>query len=309
MCLVLGARSACGSTLQERPPDWDIDLGETWVSAAERHTPGHLDSALVSLARVQGDDVRRLWISIQVLLRFVDNPSIGRVRMPAPPGRDLRGGSVSREVVHPITSEERRRLSALLPRIRQLTRPGLLMRAVIVHTDIVTLDGGLAMLPPGQPTTAADPMRVMVGDGQARGHTALIEAALSAVLLADGDPGRNLVVMFSDGADTASFVPADRVIETARRSWPLVYAVAARRDDSRFLRDLATVTGGRLVETDDATDPGASLRTILDEVRRRYLVTFTPAGVERGGWHRLDVRVTRRGARVHARTGYVSTLR
>jgi hypothetical protein len=46
---------------------------------------------------------------------------------------------------------------------------------------------------------------------------------------------------------------------------------------------------------------------ILQEFRRRYLITFTPTGVARAGWHKLDVRVKRSGTRVQARSGYVSS--
>jgi hypothetical protein len=138
-------------------------------------------------------------------------------------------------------------------------------------------------------------------------ETALIDAALSAVLLADADGGRNLLVVFSDGTDTASFMPEQAVLETARRSSGVVYGVASDRDDPRFLRELANVTGGRLIQLESSGDPGSVFIDILEEFRRRYLVTFTPTGVPAGGWHRLDVRVTRRGARVQARTGYVST--
>lgn len=195
-------------------------------------------------------------------------------------------------------------------RLTNLRRAGRLLLAGLTPVDraaLVTFNHGVVQHTPLTPAIDAVAAALDASDGV--GETSLIEAALSAMLLADADGGRNVVVLFSDGADTASFVPADRVIETARRSRPLVYGVAARRDDSRFLHDLTQVTGGRLIEIDNEADPGPTFRTILAEVRQRYLVTFTPSGVERGGWHRLDVRVKRRGVSVQARAGYVSTLR
>jgi len=44
---------------------------------------------------------------------------------------------------------------------------------------------------------------------------------------------------------------------------------------------------------------------ILREFRQRYLISYTPRGVTREGWHKLDVRVKRRGT-VKARPGYQS---
>ncbi|RPJ85291.1 MAG: hypothetical protein EHM13_01520 [Acidobacteria bacterium] len=52
--------------------------------------------------------------------------------------------------------------------------------------------------------------------------------------------------------------------------------------------------------------PGAFLK-VLDEFRQRYLVSYSPRGVQRGGWHRLDVRVKgRANLQVKARPGYLA---
>ena len=53
-----------------------------------------------------------------------------------------------------------------------------------------------------------------------------------------------------------------------------------------------------------AIAPAAAFRSILDEFRHRYLITYQPRGVPREGWHKLEVRVNRRGATVRARPGY-----
>ena len=45
---------------------------------------------------------------------------------------------------------------------------------------------------------------------------------------------------------------------------------------------------------------------MLEEFRRSYLVSYTPRGVDRNGWHRLDVRVKGRRVNVRARPGYLA---
>jgi hypothetical protein len=45
---------------------------------------------------------------------------------------------------------------------------------------------------------------------------------------------------------------------------------------------------------------------VLEEFRQRYLLSYSPQGVPTGGWHRLEVRVKRRGATVKARPGYLA---
>jgi len=45
----------------------------------------------------------------------------------------------------------------------------------------------------------------------------------------------------------------------------------------------------------------------LDQFRHRYLLSYTPRGVKRGGWHRLQVRVRQGGTTVRARPGYLGS--
>jgi Ca-activated chloride channel family protein len=175
-------------------------------------------------------------------------------------------------------------------------------------------------------TDLAATRRALVA-AKSRGDTALIDAALAAMLIGDTDAGRTLVVLFSDGVDTCSFTSADTVIETAKRVNGVIYAVRSRgpgptglsrlttrsrrlrADDNDFLPDLTAATGGRVVDVDESGDPGPAFVQVLQEFRRRYVITYTPTGVDAPGWHRLDVRVARRGARVQARAGYFAGRR
>ena len=43
---------------------------------------------------------------------------------------------------------------------------------------------------------------------------------------------------------------------------------------------------------------------IFAEFRQRYLLTFSPDRMSSPGWHKLEVRVKRRGVNVRARSGY-----
>ena len=137
------------------------------------------------------------------------------------------------------------------------------------------------------------------------GMTALVDGTYAGIMAGESDAGRGLLIVFSDGVETASWLRADAVIETAKRADVVVYAVAVRsRSRPDFLRDIASVTGGRLFEIEKTTDLAATFLGILQEFRQRYLVSYTPRGVAKGGWHRLDVRVTNRKATVRARPGY-----
>jgi VWFA-related protein len=136
------------------------------------------------------------------------------------------------------------------------------------------------------------------------GETALVDGVFTGMMVGESDVGRSLLMVFSDGLDTASFLNAERVLDLGRRSDVVVYPVTSKGARPDFLEDLASLTGGRLHEVDAQSDLSATFRSILEEFRFRYLVTYTPRGVPRGGWHKLDVRVNRPGASVKARPGY-----
>jgi Ca-activated chloride channel homolog len=139
------------------------------------------------------------------------------------------------------------------------------------------------------------------------GMTALIDGAYAGIMIGESDAGRALEIVFSDGVDTASWLRADAVLDAARRADVVVYGVAtASRLKPEFLRDLASLTGGRLFEIEKVSNLASTFLGILDEFRHRYLVSYTPRGVARDGWHKLDVRVRNRRATIKARPGYLA---
>ncbi len=137
------------------------------------------------------------------------------------------------------------------------------------------------------------------------GHTSLVDGTSAAIALSGSDIGRSLLIVFSDGLDTASFLSTDTVLQSARRADVVVYGVAVRSKVSpKFLKELGEMTGGSVVEIESTKDLSQTFLRILDEFRQRYLLSFSPRGVPSTGWHRLEVRVKGRRATVSARAGY-----
>jgi len=149
-------------------------------------------------------------------------------------------------------------------------------------------------------------VRTALSRAYGKGATSVIDGVYAGIQVGESDAGRALLVVFSDGLDTASWLPAERVLDTAKRSDVVAYAVAVRSPAKpEFLRELASLTGGRLFEVEKTERLDTLFLGILKEFRQRYLVSYTPRGVEKEGWHRLDVRV-KRGGTVKARPGYQS---
>jgi VWFA-related protein len=136
--------------------------------------------------------------------------------------------------------------------------------------------------------------------------TSLHDACLAGLALADPALGRPLVLVFSDGQDVGSWTSAERVLDLARASEAVVHAVVpVAADLPGVLQELTGETGGRMWQAAEGDGLGDVFLSALEEFRSRYRLQYEPRGVPAGGWHRLQVRVERRDAKVHARRGYL----
>lgn len=195
------------------------------------------------------------------------------------------------------------------------------------RVGLVTFSDKLRMVvePPSPPSRLADAL----GRIRAGGATALYDATFAAFALREHAVGRTLMLVFSDGYDTASWLDPRAVLDTAQRSDVVVYGVHLDRfaRDSwwnrqaralarrwlptephlfghQYLPQLVEDTGGSVFVAKDIGRLRASFTRVVSEFRSRYLLTYSPVGVESTGWHELDVRVEGRGRKVQARRGY-----
>ena len=169
--------------------------------------------------------------------------------------------------------------------------------ALLTFSQTILLREGLT----GEPAR----VREAISGVQPSGDTSLVDGTYAAIMLDPSNGGRNLLLIFSDGLDTASWLTPDRVLDSAKRSDFVVYGVSSRGpEESKFLEDLTDLTGGATLNVESTKDLSAAFLKILDEFRQRYLVSYSPTGVAKDGWHRLEVRVKGRRVTVKARAGY-----
>lgn len=143
------------------------------------------------------------------------------------------------------------------------------------------------------------------------GTTALHDAIIATLDRLEPEPGRQAIVVFSDGADRYSTHSAAEVMERARRSNALIYPIAFGRTRPALLAELAVLTGGRSFLLRDARELEKTLATVARELRYQYLLGYTPSRpIERGEreWRsiKVNVRGSRPGLRVRARDGYMT---
>jgi Ca-activated chloride channel family protein len=149
-------------------------------------------------------------------------------------------------------------------------------------------------------------MQAALGGISGRGSTALCDAVYLGLRLADTGARRAAVVVFSDGLDDSSWLSADEVVAAARRAGPTVYAVVARGQGQRaqpFLQNVARATGGRLF-TAGEQDLRARFLDVLEDIRNRYLLSYSPQGVPEAGWHTLVVKLKGGRGQLLVRPGY-----
>jgi Ca-activated chloride channel family protein len=139
--------------------------------------------------------------------------------------------------------------------------------------------------------------------------TALHDAILATLDRLAPEPGRQALVIFSDGADRYSKARAAEVVERARRSNALIYLIAFGRERPPLLAELAVVTGGRSFLLRDVRDLDKTLADIAKELRYQYLLGYTPADpidAARPEWRSIRVVSKKPGLKIRARDGYMT---
>jgi VWFA-related protein len=159
------------------------------------------------------------------------------------------------------------------------------------------------------PTRDVEQVRAALDAVEVEGETALVDGAYSAMMFGETGAGRSLLIVFSDGMDTSSWLTPDAVLETANTANVVAYAVSAGSTAPPFLKDLTRFTGGTLYQVESTINLSSVLLGILDEFRQRYLVSYSPRGATPEGWHQIEVRIKNRNVTVKARPGYLADVR
>jgi VWFA-related protein len=159
-----------------------------------------------------------------------------------------------------------------------------------------------------------DLIRTLHNDIQFGNPTKLWDAVDDGMSALSKEQGRRVVLVFTDGEDTASRrANDDSVLARAVQEEFMIYAIGLRtmvlgresRPD-RNLKKLAEATGGGFVELSRATDLGSAFTRVADELHRQYVLGFTPPVLD-GKPHTLEVRVKVPGLTARARKSYIAS--
>ncbi len=130
------------------------------------------------------------------------------------------------------------------------------------------------------------------------GRTALHDALMTSLYYFRGVTGRRALVLLSDGEDTSSSAEYRDVLEYARHSEVMIYAIGLGIGSTQpllreKLEEIATATGGRAFFIAAARDLAPVYRQIDRELRSQYLLAYN-SNQERAGddFRQVEVRVT-----------------
>jgi VWFA-related protein len=153
---------------------------------------------------------------------------------------------------------------------------------------------------------------------QALGGTALWDALHDAMAYLKQQPGRRAVVVLTDGRDEnnpgtapGSAHTLDDVLAQLKDSGTTVYAIGlGPRVDADGLRRVAEASGGAAYFPEDVSQLPDRYRRVVDDLRRRYLVTYTSTNNTRdGAWRDVAIETARPGVVIRSAGGYTAPER
>ena len=147
--------------------------------------------------------------------------------------------------------------------------------------------------------------------------TRLWDAVDESLRRLEGLPQRKVVLVFTDGDDTASRRDGDDVMQQAQRTETMIYSiglsteifVGGRRQRStpaKGLKKLSEETGGGFYLLKNSDELGPTFTRVAQELHSQYVLGFSPATLD-GKLHKLEVKVRRPGMNTRARKSYLAS--
>jgi Ca-activated chloride channel homolog len=142
------------------------------------------------------------------------------------------------------------------------------------------------------------------------GGTALYDVVIRGLQQLSRQPGRRVLVVFSDGDDQSSHATLDAVEEAVRASDATLFMVALGRGVRNEalksgIERLVALSGGRALFVDRADRLDEPFSAIVEELANQYLLGYQSTNPRRdGAWRTLSVTVPGHRYEIRARQGY-----
>jgi len=172
------------------------------------------------------------------------------------------------------------------------------------------------MFSPGHFINDRDDLIQALQDLQYGNPTRLYDAIDASIDLLNEASGRKVVLVFTDGDDTASRRSFGDVLTKAREKEVMIYAIGlqseffngqrmTRTRPTSALRKLADETGGGFFELKKTAELAPTFTRVAQELHSLYALGFTPGNLD-GKEHKLEVRA-KTGMMARARKTYIAS--
>ena len=181
------------------------------------------------------------------------------------------------------------------------------------------------------PQTLADAVRRVRAGGGTSLYDAVYLACKMKMAEGTGNDLRKMLIVLSDGNDTASRVSREEALEMCRRhevtlftvstsAPPIKYKAETREmqnpcrvqgeEGSKILEYFAESTGGTAYCPFTTIDVGRSFERIANQLRTQYTLAYIPTNrVRDGSFRRIAIESRRDNLRIHHRPGYYARPR
>jgi Ca-activated chloride channel family protein len=170
----------------------------------------------------------------------------------------------------------------------------------------------------GEFTNDRDDLVAALKDLQFGNPTRLYDAIDASIDMLEKVEGRKIVLVFTDGDDTASRKGMGDVLDKARATETMVYAIGLesefpiapgrmqRTRPDRGLRKLADETGGGYFELKKTTELAPTFTRVAQELHSLYTIGFQPTVLDNRE-HKLEVKMKQAGQTGRARRSYIAS--
>ena len=170
----------------------------------------------------------------------------------------------------------------------------------------------------GEFTNDRDDLVAALKDLQFGNPTRLYDAIDASMDMLKDVEGRKIVLVFTDGDDTASRRGMGDVLDKAKMTETMIYAIGLesefpiapgrmqRTRPDRGLRKLADETGGGYFELKKTTELAPTFTRVAQELHSLYTIGFAPTLLDNKE-HKLDVRMKQTGQTGRARKSYIAS--
>ena len=145
------------------------------------------------------------------------------------------------------------------------------------------------------------------------GGTALYDALWDSMVQLRKENGRRAIVLLTDGRDEnnpgtapGSAHTFEEVLKLTREVGATIFAVGlGPRIDGGVLEALAARSGGQAYFSESVTELGAKFAQIVENLRQRYVFSYSSSNIDRNGeWRTVQIRPRMAGVVVTSSEGY-----